>query len=95
MFVVALSYKDIARVDALFDAHREFLREQYGRGAFLMGGPMAPRTGAVIIATCEDRAELDAVLALDPLHAAGVAHYAITEFTPTMTADALASFREE
>ena len=39
MFIVSLTYKDLAGVDALLGAHREFLREQYGRGTFLMSGP--------------------------------------------------------
>ena len=95
MFIISLSYKDIAGVDAQLDAHRDFLREQYGRGVFLMSGPKDPRTGGIIVATAETRAEIEAVIALDPFKRAGVADYEVTEFVPTMTSDALASFREE
>ena len=95
MFIVTLTYKDIAQVDALLGAHREFLREQYGRGVFLMSGPMEPRTGGIIIANLETRAEIDEVIALDPFKVAGVADYQVVEFAVTASSDALAPFRED
>jgi uncharacterized protein YciI len=95
MFIVSLTYRDLAGVDALLGAHREFLREQYGCGMFLMSGPKRPRSGGIIIASAETRAELDQALALDPFHVAGVADYEIIEFAVTASADALAPFRED
>jgi len=95
MFIVSLTYTDIPGVDALLEPHRVFLREYYGRGMFLMSGRQVPRTGGIILANAETRAELEAVLAQDPLKQAGVALYEITEFVPTMTADALVAFRED
>ena len=95
MFIVSLTYRDLAGVDALLGAHREFLREQYGRGTFLMSGPKQPRTGGIIIASAETRAELEEALALDPFHIAGVAEYEIFDFAVTMSSDALAPFRED
>ena len=95
MFIVSLTYKDLAGVDALLGAHREFLREQYGRGTFLMSGPKRPRTGGIIIASAETRAELEEALALDPFHIAGVAEYEIVDFAVSMSSDALAPFRED
>jgi uncharacterized protein YciI len=93
MFVVALHYTDLAGVDAQLEAHRAFLREQYAAGVFLMSGPQVPRTGGLIVAHAPSRAALDAILDRDPFRQAGVATYAITEFTPTMTAAALAAWR--
>ncbi|MFD2365945.1 YciI family protein [Pseudoduganella sp. GCM10020061] len=95
MFIVSLTYKDIGKVDALLGAHRDFLREQYGRGIFLMSGPKRPRTGGIIIANAETREELDAAIALDPFYQAGVAEYEITEFAVNASSDALAPFRED
>ncbi|GGY85894.1 YciI family protein [Pseudoduganella plicata] len=95
MFVITLTYsKPTEEIDALLAAHREFLREQYDNGVFLMSGRMVPRTGGIIIAQADSRADIEAIVELDPFHRAGAATYAITEFVPTMTADILAAFRQ-
>ncbi len=95
MFVIALTYlKPTEEIDALLAAHREFLREQYDNGVFLMSGRMVPRTGGIIIATADSRADIEAIIELDPFRQAGAASYTITEFVPTMTADVLAAFRQ-
>ena len=95
MFVITLTYsKPTEEIDALLAAHREFLREQYDNGVFLMSGRMVPRTGGIIIASADSRADIEAIVELDPFHLAGAATYTITEFVPTMTADILAAFRQ-
>ena len=92
MFVVLLSYtRPLEAVDALVPAHREFLREMYDNGTFLLSGRKEPRTGGVILARAGSLAELQSVLTRDPFHAHGVASYEIVEFVPTMAADALRS----
>jgi uncharacterized protein YciI len=60
-----------------------------------MSGRKEPRDGGIIIAHAASRAELESVLRDDPFQQAGVARYDITEFVPTMTAEALAAFRVE
>jgi uncharacterized protein YciI len=96
MFVVSLTYTaPLARIDAFLEAHRAFLAEQYARGLFLMSGRKEPRDGGIIIAHAASRAELESVLRDDPFQQAGLARYDITEFVPTMTAEALAAFRVE
>jgi uncharacterized protein YciI len=96
MFIVALTYTaPLARIDSFLAAHRAFLDEQYARGLFLMSGRKEPRDGGIIIAHAASRAELESVLRDDPFHQAGVARYEITEFVPTMTAEALAAYRAE
>ena len=95
MFIIALTYlKPAEEIDKLLAAHREYLREQYDNGMFLMSGRMVPRTGGIIIAAADSRADIEAVIELDPFNAAGVASYAITEFVPTMTADILGAFKQ-
>jgi uncharacterized protein YciI len=94
MFVVSLTYTaPLARIDAHLAAHRAFLSTQYARGVFLMSGRKEPREGGVIIAQAASRAEIEELVRQDPFHQAGVAAYDITEFVPTMTADALAAYR--
>ena len=95
MFIITLTYlKPAEQIDALLGAHREFLREQYDNGTFLMSGRLVPRTGGVILATADSRADIEAVIELDPFNEAGAASYEITEFIPTMAVDALSAFRQ-
>ncbi|AKU21842.1 YciI family protein [Massilia sp. MB5] len=96
MFVIALTYlKPAAEIDALLGAHREYLREQYANGTFLLSGRMVPRTGGIILAMADSRADIEAVVELDPFKQAGVASYTITEFVPTMAAEALSQFQHQ
>ncbi len=95
MFIISLTYlKPAEEIDALLAAHREYLREQYDNGMFLMSGRMVPRTGGIIIATADSKADIEAVIELDPFKEAGAASYTITEFVPTMTADILSQFKQ-
>lgn len=95
MFIITLTYlKPAEEIDKLLAAHSEYLREQYANGMFLMSGRLVPRTGGVILATADSRADIEAVIELDPFNEAGVASYAITEFVPTKTADFLSAFKQ-
>jgi uncharacterized protein YciI len=94
MFIVSLSYTaPLGEVDAHLAAHRDFLATHYASGTFLMSGRKVPRDGGIIVAHAPSRAALDAVLAADPFARAGLARYEVTEFVPTMTADALSAWR--
>jgi uncharacterized protein YciI len=61
---------------------------------FLISGRMVPRTGGVILATADSRADIEAVIELDPFKEAGVASYQITEFVPTMAAEIFSQFKQ-
>lgn len=90
MFIVDLLYiKSLEEVDANLEAHVAYLNEQYARGVFLASGRKVPRTGGVILARCDSRESLDAVLEQDPFKRNGVARYTVTEFVPSMTAEGL------
>ena len=94
MFVISITYtKPASEIDALLTAHKKFLNQQYAEGVFLMSGRKVPRTGGIILADCADRAEMEAIIELDPFYTAGVAEYDIIEFVPSMTAEALEAFR--
>jgi uncharacterized protein YciI len=96
MYIVSLTYTaPLERIDACLPAHRAWLTEHTARGLFLMAGRKEPRDGGIIIAHAASRAELEAALRDDPFAQAGVATYAVTEFVPTMTAEALAAWRAQ
>ncbi|GAA2773250.1 YciI family protein [Streptomyces showdoensis] len=96
MFVLELSYTaPVEQVDALLDAHIEWLDAQYAAGVFLASGRKNPRDGGVILAAGVGRAEIEKIAAADPFSVGGVCAYRITEFHATKTAAELAPFREE
>ncbi|MCS0584587.1 YciI family protein [Massilia pinisoli] len=96
MFIVTLTYTaPLERIDGYLPAHRAWLETLYARGLLLMSGRKEPRDGGILIAHAASRAELDAVLRDDPFAQAGLATYAVTEFVPTMTAEALSAWRAQ
>jgi uncharacterized protein YciI len=95
MFIISSRYtKPLSEVDALLEAHKEFLKKHYSLGHFIASGRKIPRSGGVILVKCSDRAELDRIIAEDPFTIGGVAEYEITEFAASMTAEGLEFIRE-
>ncbi|MFG2868431.1 YciI family protein [Streptomyces sp. NPDC048338] len=96
MFVLELTYTaPVERVDALLDAHVEWLDAQYAAGVFVASGRKNPRDGGVILAAGVDRGTIEKIAAADPFAVEGVCAYRITEFYATKTAAELASYREQ
>jgi uncharacterized protein YciI len=93
LFVLDLRYTaDLAQVDALLPANRDWLAQHYTAGTFLASGRKEPRTGGIVLAQGE-RSAIDAILAEDPLTIGGVVAYTVTEFVPTTTGPALEHLR--
>ncbi len=91
MFVVLLNYiKPMSEVDHFVEEHREFLKRYYASGKFLLSGRKEPRTGGVILAVAETRAEIESIVQNDPFHREKIANYEIVEFLPSMSAEHLA-----
>lgn len=94
MFVILLNYiKPISEVDRLVGEHREFLERYYASGHFLLSGRREPRTGGVILAEAETRAEIESIVLNDPFNREQIAEYEIVEFLPSMAATQLASLK--
>lgn len=91
MFLIDVAYTvPIGEIERLAPAHRAFAAGQYAAGKYLMSGRKLPRTGGFILAAVDSREELDAIIARDPFHLAGVATYAITEVQIVMARPDLA-----
>ena len=87
MFVLLLTYvKPLPEVDALMRDHVAWLKEHYAAGRFVVSGRRIPRTGGVILARGDDRAEIEALAATDPFVRGGVATCEIVQFRPSQTA---------
>ena len=73
--------------------HVAWLDEQYAAGRSLVSGLRIPRTGGVIDARGDDRAEVEALAASDAFVAAGVATCEVVRFRASQTAPGLAGLR--
>ena len=92
--MLLLTYvRPLAAVDALMREHVAWLNEQYAAGRFLVSGRRIPRTGGVIVARGDDRAEIEALVASDPFVAAGVATCVVIRFRASQTAPGLEGLR--
>ena len=86
--------RPLEEVDALMREHMAWLREHYAAGRFVVSGRQVPRTGGVILARGDDRAELEAIVANDPFVAGGVATTEIVQFQASQTAPGLERMTE-
>jgi len=94
MFIIDLTYiKELTEVEKFIPEHRKFLEKYYANGQFLMSGRKEPRTGGIIIANCASRAEVETLIQEDPFHREAIAHYTMSEFIPSMTADFLQNLK--
>ena len=85
MFVIQLNYKkSLHDVEKHIEGHREFLKRNYSEGKFLLSGRKEPRTGGIILAVSDTRAEIENIIRVDPFYTNEIAEYVITEFIPSM-----------
>jgi uncharacterized protein YciI len=90
VFVLLLTYvRPLAEVDALMREHVSWLDEHYAAGRFLVSGRRIPRTGGVIVARGDDRAEIEALAATDPFVSGGVATCEVVHFRASQVSPAL------
>ena len=95
MFIILLHYlKPLSEVDRVVAEHRDFLERHYASGNFLLSGRQEPRTGGVILARAQTRAEIEAIVLDDPFNREQIARYEIVEFLPSMADAHFAQFRE-
>lgn len=83
LFIIILRYiKPIEDIDSARPEHLLFLDKYYDNGVFLASGMQNPRTGGVIIAKCEKRADLEKIILEDPFSKLALAEFQIFEFYP-------------
>ena len=73
MYILSLHYiKPLSDIEQHLPAHIAYLDRYYAAGKFLMSGRKEPRTGGIILLCAADDAEVQAIIAEDPFHQAGV-----------------------
>ena len=87
LFLILLDYqRPLSDVDRHMDGHRAFLRQHYAAGHLLLSGRKQPRSGGVILARADSRADVEQWIAADPFHRHGIASYEIIAWEATMRA---------
>ena len=95
MFVLIARYtKPIEEVDRLLDAHREWITRHADAGRILLTARQVPLTGGLILARGSGVEEIQAMVAEDPFHRAGLADYEVLEYAPVRAAPGLEGLLE-
>ena len=82
-FVIALHYiQPLEAIDAAMGDHVAFLSRQRKVGRFIAWGRKVPRTGGIILACAESRAQVTLAMQDDPFVQRQLATVEITEFSP-------------
>jgi uncharacterized protein YciI len=71
----------LERITELVPAHREYLREHFASGLFVVSGRRVPWDGGVIVAR-GTREQIETAVSADPFTIEGVAETEIVEFEP-------------
>lgn len=91
LFILSLRYiAPVEQVDALLDAHVEWLRTNHAAGRFVGWGRKVPRDGGIILAKGDSREAMVALAASDPFVAGVVAEVDVIEWAPGFLDDSVA-----
>lgn len=67
MFIINLTYtSELAKIEHYLDEHIRYLDQHYSSGQFIASGRKEPRTGGVILAVADNKAQLEQIIAQDP-----------------------------
>lgn len=92
MFVVQLKFASAkAKAPEFMEAHKDWIRQGFEDGVFLMVGSLQPNAGGAVIAHNIARDALERRVAEDPFVSEGVVEAEIVEISPART-DARLSF---
>lgn len=87
LFSIILQYtKPATDIHPHLDAHRQWLVEHIKGGRIILAGPLEPRTGGLILASCPDTAAMQAMMEQDPFIVQQVASYAALACQPALIA---------
>jgi uncharacterized protein YciI len=87
LFLVTLTYiRPVEEVHAHLDTHRDWLGKYATNGQILVAGPLHSGDGGLVLAHCEDRSELDALLAQDSFYIHRLVEYDVQAMTPALRA---------
>jgi len=87
-FVILTYIRPIEDVQSHLDSHRDWLIEYSKKGNIIVAGPLEGRTGGAVLTCCQDRAELDDMLARDSFNVHRLVSYEVKTFSVALRAEA-------
>jgi len=85
IFSVVLTYmRPIEEVNLHLDTHKAWLIDNVKQARVIFAGPLEDKTGGLVLATCTNREELDAMMAQDSFIRSGVASYHAHACSPAL-----------
>ncbi|GAA0464578.1 YciI family protein [Parasphingorhabdus litoris] len=95
MFIITLNLTEKKdKAGQFMAAHNEWIAQGFAERAFLLVGSLKPQNGGAIIAVANDRLQVEARVAADPLVREGIAVPHIQEIAPART-DSRLSFLQD
>lgn len=77
-------FESSEEVHAHLDMHRDWLGKYATNGQILVAGQLQSGDGGLLLAHCEDRSELDAMLAKDSFYIHHLVKYDVHAMTPAL-----------
>ncbi|SDX66612.1 YciI family protein [Litoreibacter albidus] len=94
MYIITLNLTEKkGEAAAHMAAHNEWIAKGFEDGVFLLVGGLKPQGGGAILATCDDRSEIEARMAADPFVREGIATAQIQEVSPARADQRLSSLK--
>lgn len=88
LYVVTLTYiAPMEKIEAHLGSHKEWLVDHIKSGHILAAGPMEPSTGGIVLISCANKAELDAILEPDSFYEHKLVAYDVRAFSPALRAE--------
>ncbi|MFD2206398.1 YciI family protein [Kiloniella antarctica] len=96
MFVIQLKFSDNkSQASQFMDGHKEWIKQGFNDGVFLVVGSLQPNLGGGILAHATTMAELQNRVSQDPFVAQNIVTTEISEITPAKTDERLKFLLDE
>ena len=85
LYTIVLSYtRPMPEIAEHLESHKTWLITHVQQGRIIFAGPLEPRTGGLILASCSSQDELDQMMAQDSFITGQVAEYKSYASTPAL-----------
>ena len=89
LYILSLKYvRPLEEVKAHLETHKQWLARHAVAGRILAAGPAEDKSGGLVLASCSNRAELDAMVAEDSFVLHQLVQVSVQSFEPTIRAEA-------
>jgi len=96
MFIIDLTYiVPLEKLDAHMTDHVKFLQKYYKQNVFVASGRKVPRTGGIILALANAKADVEKIIQEDPFYIHKLAEFNVIEFQTSQSHPEFRKFLEQ